>query len=154
MSSIALRNREAVYHAPAAIRDELDRRFIRLSDGGTTAPEEIRDSYPVDLSEDWSAVIIEAELPGFAKSEIRVSLNQKAVSITAQRRPRESNTIRHISERRLTRFNRCLLLPTTVDESRAEAMLRDGILVIRIPKAERLSEETVILSFSEFDWSK
>jgi HSP20 family protein len=114
-----------------------DDRFYEPFRGGRTAPPDERTGwYPVDITEDDDLLVIEAELPGFTRDEVEVSLDEGTLTLLAERRPSESTGTRKLSERRFTRVERTFTLPVNVDEGRAEAELRDGILYIRLPKLE------------------
>ena len=115
--------------------------------------------YGVDIREDQDHIYVEAELPGFKKDEVDITLENQTLTIMAQRseereqdqpaqvapvkgqakggapatRPRGEYLLR---ERRYTRFQRSFTLPPTVDESSVNARLADGVLTITLNKRE------------------
>jgi HSP20 family protein len=111
-----------------------DRFYRRLSGGRKPPADERTGAYPVDITEDEDALRIEAELPGFTRDEIEVSLDEGTLTLLAERRPRGSTGTRQLSERRFTRVERSFTLPLNVDHGRAEAELLDGVLYITLPK--------------------
>lgn len=107
----------------------------RESDGGSyLAP------YGVDVREDADHIYVEAELPGFRKEDIDITLENQMLTITAQRK--EDNDQKNpkggylLRERRYSRFQRGFTLPPTVDEQTVNAKLNDGVLTITLNKRE------------------
>jgi HSP20 family protein len=115
------------------MRTEFDRLFDELA---TTLPAEATNTgdYPVDIWEDENNIHVEAEMPGFRKDEIDVSLEHDRLSITAERKPEEVKGTSHLRERRYTRVQRQFTLPDTVDESNVDATFEDGVLKLTMTK--------------------
>lgn len=135
--------------------DWVDREFGRMmnqfwGDGnghgnGSTMPSI---SYPMNIWETEDALHVEAEMPGFKRDEVEITLEQGTLAITAQRRQHVDNTsgngetngnadIEHnhlLSERRFTRYQRTFTLPTQIDEENVQARLEDGVLHLTLPK--------------------
>ncbi|MFW6038908.1 MAG: Hsp20/alpha crystallin family protein [bacterium] len=93
-------------------------------------------TYPVDIREDDKHIYVEAELPGFNKDEIEVTLEQGVLSIRAQRKTEEKKGEQHLVERRFQRVARSFTLPGSVDENQVQAELRDGVLTLTLAKNE------------------
>ena len=127
---------------------ELDRAFDRLWAGGSPGLTEWTGaaSYPVDIHEDDDAIYVEAELPGFKKEEIDVSMEQGILTINAHRRAEtteQSKAERYLHERQYTRVSRSFRLPVPVDEGKVECLLKDGVLNIRLSKREELKPRKI-----------
>jgi HSP20 family protein len=95
--------------------------------------------YGVDVREDGDHIYVEAELPGFKKDDVDITLENQTLTIAAERR--ESNGEEKkgellLNERRYTRFLRSFTLPPTVDEQTVNARLSDGVLTITLNKRE------------------
>ena len=95
--------------------------------------------YAVDVREDGDHIYVEAELPGFKKEEVDVTLENQTLTISAERRdggdkPQEGEHL--LRERRYTRFLRSFTLPPTVDEQTVNAKLSDGVLTVTLNKRE------------------
>jgi HSP20 family protein len=122
--------------------------------------------YGVDIREDADHIYVEAELPGFRKDEVDVTLENQTLTIAAERRsehqlqrePRNSGGGGGregngggggdggqwlLNERRYTRFLRSFTLPPTVDEGSVQAKLNDGVLTITINKREETKPRKV-----------
>src|SRR5687768_6083877 len=115
--------------------------------GGLLAP------YAVDVREDGDHIYVEAELPGFKKDEIDITLENQTLTISAERREeRDGNGDgarkgEHLlRERRYTRFLRSFTLPPTVDEQSVNAKLSDGVLTITLNKREETKPRKISVS--------
>ena len=106
--------------------------------------------YAVDVREDADHIYVEAELPGFKKEEIDVTLENQQLTIAAERHERsegEGKKGEHLlRERRYTRFLRSFTLPPTVDEQTVNAKLNDGVLTITLTKREETKPRKICVS--------
>lgn len=125
-----------------AMRRELDQVFNRnWTEAGSA---DLMGVYPVDIREDDDHVYIEAELPGFSKNEVDVTLEGGIITLTAQRKSEEEKKgTAHLSERRFTRVQRSFTLPTSVDESKVDASLHNGVLNIKLTKREEVKPRKI-----------
>lgn len=91
--------------------------------------------YPVDIHEDDTHIHVEAELPGFTREQIDVTLEGGVLSITAQRDDQpERQGKTHLAQRRFTRVNRRFSIPDSLDEQNVEAKLEQGVLHLTLAK--------------------
>ena len=120
------------------LRGELDRLFgTYLGDLEAWRPRDAGGSPAVNLWEDESAFHAEAEVPGLRMEDLEVQVIGNELVITGTRKAEErSNVTYHREERGAGRFGRVIRLPAEVDAGKVQAMLRDGILTITLPKAE------------------
>jgi HSP20 family protein len=100
--------------------------------GGPLAP------YGVDVREDADHIYVEAELPGFKKEEVDITLENQQLTISAERGEKADGKKGELllNERRYTRFLRSFTLPPTVDEQTVNARLSDGVLTVTLNKRE------------------
>ncbi len=125
--------------------DSLLGRFLggrepRGGDGGYLAP------YAVDVREDADHIYVEAEMPGFRKSDVDVAWENNTLTISAERKDEKKQEDKGemlLHERRYTRFERSFTLPPTVDEQSCNAKLNDGILMITLNKREETKPRKV-----------
>ncbi len=93
----------------------------------------------MNVIENDQAFIVEADVPGVAKEDIRLAVDNRRVSIEAEVKheaaPREGDNILH-SERIISKFSRSFTLPTEVDENKADARLENGVLTLTLPKRQ------------------
>jgi len=92
----------------------------------------------VNLTEDKDGYYVRAELPGVKSDELDISVTANTLSITGERKlTDEGKEVRyHRREREAGSFSRIISLPGEVNADQVEASLKDGMLTIRIPKAE------------------
>jgi HSP20 family protein len=126
--------------------DQMLGRFIgQREDGGTLAP------YGVDVREDADHIYVEAELPGFRKEDVDVTLENQTLTITAERKEHEEKADKEkggwlLRERHYNRFVRSFTLPPTVNEQSVQAKLDNGILKITLNKREETKPRKVQVS--------
>jgi len=122
------------------MRREFDRMLGTWAEPGATETT-VAGEYPLDVWEDEKHVYVEAEMPGFKKDQIDVSLEQGVLTIMAERQPEETEGKRHrMRERRYTRVQRSVTLPPGTDESDVDARFEDGVLYLKLnrnPEAGR-----------------
>jgi HSP20 family protein len=111
--------------------------------------------YAVDVREDGDHIYVEAELPGFKKEEVDITLENQTLTISAERHSEEKQGDPNrgarggdllLHERRYTRFLRSFTLPPTVDEQSVNAKLTDGVLTITLNKREETKPRKVTVS--------
>lgn len=130
-------NRTAVLDPFDALQREFDTLLGRWvsgqgTDGARLAP------YGVDICEDADHFYVDAELPGFTKEDVNVTLENQMLTISAERKQSCKNDKGNmlLNERRYTKFQRSFSLPPTVDETACDAKLSDGVLHITLNKRE------------------
>jgi len=92
----------------------------------------------VDVLESKDAYTIRAELPGMKREEIKVELKDGNLVLSGETRsepPADGTEYRHV-ERVAAKFWRSFSMPETAKADGVEATYKDGILEIRVPKAE------------------
>jgi HSP20 family protein len=91
----------------------------------------------VDVAESNGAYTIVAELPGVKKEDIQVTIDGPQVTLAAEvKREKEASQEERVlhTERVYGKVSRSFTLPQEVDESKAEAKFRDGVLELKLPK--------------------
>jgi HSP20 family protein len=94
---------------------------------------------PLNITQDDDNFYLRAEIPGIKPAELSISALRNRVSISGKREiPREHERVSyHRKERPEGAFNRAVTLPTEVDAERVDARYADGILTLKLPKAEQ-----------------
>jgi HSP20 family protein len=90
----------------------------------------------IDVTEAADSYKVKADLPGVKKEDIRVNIDGNHVSISAETSALSTHegatTI--CSERSWGQFYRSFTLPQAVDDGRAKAEFKDGVLELDLPK--------------------
>jgi HSP20 family protein len=84
-------------------------------------------------------IIVEVELPGVQREDVRIEIEGDILHITGERRTTAERQERNYYrlERHYGHFARQLRLPGTVDRGGIRAEFDAGILIITLPKHER-----------------
>src|SRR6516165_5048563 len=105
--------------------------------------------YPaVDVLEEKDAYLIQVELPGIKKEDIHVELKDGNLVLSGERKTEklaDGVKYRH-AERVATKFWRSFSLPETIKQAAIEAIYKDGVLEVRIPKAEEAKPRQIEIS--------
>ena len=93
----------------------------------------------VDMIDRDDQVVVRAEVPGVRKEDLKVSLTDNDITIEGrtEHKAEEKREDYCYNEMSSGEFKRTLSLPAQVDSAKAEATMKDGMLEIRLPKAER-----------------
>jgi len=89
---------------------------------------------PIDLHEENDNLIVTVDIPGFDKSDIKVSMNANVLSINAEKK--DAMNGRTIMKQRPRVIDKKMRLPITVKEGEEKvnsAKYVDGVLTIEIP---------------------
>jgi HSP20 family protein len=102
----------------------------------------------VDVAEKNGAYTVTAELPGVKKEDIQVSIDGAEVTLSAEvKREKEVTQDERVlhTERMFGKVTRSFALPQEVDEAKAEAKFRDGILELTLPKKAAAQRKQVTI---------
>lgn len=99
----------------------------------------------VDVIDRDEEVVIHAELPGVNKKDLDVSLTDDAVTIKGTSTHEEKEEKGDYFRREMSRgeFSRTVSLPCEVDDSKAKATFKDGIMELVLPKVEPTKRRSV-----------
>jgi len=92
----------------------------------------------VDVSETEKEVHVSADLPGIDEKDVDVSLANGVLTIKGEKKveKEEKDKNYHRVERSYGSFQRAIPLPCEVDEDKAEASFKQGVLTIKLPKTK------------------
>lgn len=98
----------------------------------------------IDVSDTDKEIKIAAELPGMDEKDIELSLTRDSLTIKgekkAEKEQKEKNY--HRVERTYGAFSRTIALPVEVNTDKADAVYRNGVLMVTLPKTEKAIKET------------
>ena len=95
-------------------------------------------SFPLlNVWEDGDNLFAEAELPGVKSDAIDISVVANELTIRGRRGNAQTEGVAyHRQERSAGEFNRVVRLPFEIDADKVDASLKEGVLLIRLPKAD------------------
>lgn len=93
----------------------------------------------IDVAEKDDAIVVRAEVPGCTPEDIDISVNGNTLTLSGEKK--ESHESKddgffHV-ESTYGSFRRDIVLPADVDQSKIEAAIKDGVLSVTLPKAEK-----------------
>ena len=129
------------YDSVDAVQREFDSMLNRWWGGREmTSSQQGFAPYAVDVREDADHIYVDAELPGFKKEDVDITLENQTLTIAAERKSETKKDGNGgdllLHERRYNRFLRSFTLPPTVNEQSVKASLQDGVLTIVLTKRE------------------
>lgn len=110
---------------------------FRLNGSGRPTTE--AGNLPLDITETDRDLIVTATVPGFTRDQVSIEVADGVLRIAAEQaqESEERNEKYHRRERRTGALTRMLRLPTQVQEDKAQATLKDGVLTLTLPKLEK-----------------
>lgn len=103
--------------------------------------------FPVDIYETDNDYIVEASMPGMKAEEIQITAVGDTLTIRAnterEQVKKEDKGAYVRRERYSGEIMRTVELPSLIDANKVEAAYKDGILTLRVPKAEEVKPKTI-----------
>jgi HSP20 family protein len=105
----------------------------------------------VNVRENADAFFVEAEVPGLTQENLQISVTHRnQVTLQGERHTNDNGSGRwHRRERGFGRFQRVLQLPAPIDADKVEAKLENGLLQLRLPKAEEARPRRIAVKAAE-----
>ena len=123
-----------------SIQDEVNRLFDGLFTRGSMRSDlNALFAPPVDIEETPEEFVVRMDLPGVAQKDVKVSLMADTLTIRGERRaesPSQGGNPTRL-ERVYGTFERSFTLGSQVKSEGVKAHYRDGVLEVRVPKAEQ-----------------
>ena len=118
------------------LRRGMDELFERAGGAGARTTRRAGAFPPVNLYETTNEYVLTAELPGLSGDAIDVSVERNRVTLRGERKiEHPSDASLHRVERQAGVFRRTIELPVDVDGEKGQAVYRNGVLMLQIPKA-------------------
>ena len=100
--------------------------------------------FPVDVVAKEDAFEITALLPGVSPEELDIQIKKNTLSIKGELNYHlDEDTSYLLRERPTGRFSRVLNLPDELDAGKVEAEIKNGVLTVFVPKAEKSLPKTI-----------
>ena len=104
---------------------------------------------PIDAYRDGETFVVELDLPGVDASSIDLAVEKNVLTVHAERRRGFGEDVELlVGERSYGTFSRQLFLGESLDSDRIEAAYADGVLVLRLPVAEKAKPRRIPISVS------
>jgi HSP20 family protein len=107
--------------------------------------EEYEGQLAIDVYQTPESVVIKAPIAGVKPADLDITVNDEVVTIKGHRRASEEIEKENyfVQECYWGAFSRSYVLPIAADAESSQAALKDGILIITIPKQERTRTRTI-----------
>lgn len=121
--------------------DESDEKELEVKNGNGQWPEESGEEgqLTIDVYESPDSIIIKSMVAGVKPENLDVNITHEMVTISGGREDEQRVEKQNYFYQELYwgRFSRSILLPKEVDPDEAEAVIKDGVLTIKIPKINK-----------------
>lgn len=136
-----------------SLQNELDRAINRIGNfTGWFEPSQFLSEHFEDLSiapamdivDDKDQFKAEFEMPGIDEKDVKVTINEGVLTVKAEKSRSKQNTDKNYRMREISygSYERRVLLPETVDTSKATASFKKGMLWISIPKKSGMLKQS------------
>lgn len=129
-----------------SIFDEIDRWAREVWDSWTPGfyPYHIT-TIPMDMYETKDGMVVKAELPGFKKDDIDVSLEDDVLTIKAVSKKEDlpEGSSSYLSERFYGEYSRSVALPFQVNPEKVSATFENGLLEVSLPRSEEAKSRRI-----------
>jgi HSP20 family protein len=96
---------------------------------------------PLNIREEQDAYVLSALVPGLKADDLNIQILEDVVTIEGTYIGDENEYM--LQELPHGEFSRSLRLPVELDATKAEAKIEDGLLTLRVPKAESARPKTI-----------
>ncbi|MEM9227343.1 MAG: Hsp20/alpha crystallin family protein [Verrucomicrobiota bacterium] len=93
-----------------------------------------------DFYADGDNYLIQLELPGVKKDDVKLAFEKDVLSLSAKRSTGEGD------EQHVSRYHRSIRVPEQIDGGNISASFADGILTVTLPKAEQAKARQINIS--------
>jgi HSP20 family protein len=131
-----------------SLRDEMNRLFNRtvgegVSSGSAWTPA-------VDIFDTEEAIVLRAELPGLSTEDIEIEIDDNVLTLKGERRFQETVDEGRFYrlERAYGHFQRSVTLPQGVKADEISADFENGVLSVRVPKADEVKPRKIAIAAS------
>ena len=131
----------------SALRDAMR----QLLDEGWVGPRDLLPAalasvlVPVDVLDTGPDLVVRAAMPGVKAEHLKITLSGSTLTlkgeVEAESEFEDATYLRR--ERRASAFTRSLALPVTVEADHAQAVFRDGVLTLTLPKTEKVRPKII-----------
>jgi HSP20 family protein len=126
--------------------------FSSLGDFGTLATRgtvsgTISTNFPrMDVRETENELRITAEVPGLSENDVQVSLSADSLTLSGEKKEEKIDNEKgwYRMERQYGSFTRVIPLPCEIEQEKAEAVFKNGVLTVILPKLQESKKARTI----------
>jgi HSP20 family protein len=129
-----------------SLRDEMNRLFSRTVGDGVSSGSAWTPA--VDIFDTEEAIVLKAELPGLAAEDIDIEIDDNVLTLRGERRFQETVDEGRFYrlERAYGHFQRSVTLPQGVKADEISADFENGVLSVRVPKADEVKPRKIAIA--------
>ena len=117
-----------------------------MLDPNTTKPQVEYVAPPISLRQDADGYTLDIEVPGVTKGGVEIAFDDGKLTVTAVRETVESPGKLVYAESRSGGYRRSFNLDPTIDAEKIAAEVKDGLLTIKLQKAESCKPRKIAVS--------
>jgi HSP20 family protein len=127
------------------VHNEIDRVFDRFRAGEYDASATQTWLPAVDITEQETAFIIKAELPGVDKKDVKITVQNDVLTIKGEKKQESEKKGEnyHRTERLYGSLQRSFTLPVTIASEKIDASYDNGVLILNLPKLEEAKPKEI-----------
>ena len=104
----------------------------------------------IDIIDKENEIVVRAEMPGVGKDGIDVSMQDNVLTVRGEiKEDKEDNEFKeenfYYSERETRQYLRSIEMPFKINPDKIKATLKDGLLIIRLPKAGEIQPRKITI---------
>lgn len=142
---MTLMRRPSPFGEFVTLRQAMDRFFDDNFVGGRVWPFDTTGTLPLDVTNANDALVVDAALPGMKPEDVQITVEDGTLTIRAESHveseTHEGETL--IKEIRRGSLSRAVALPSGLEADKATATFENGVLHLRIPKAEAVKPRQI-----------
>jgi len=132
------------FYRPLSLFDEMDKLTSGIWDAWRPFGTEQSLVPHTDMYEDKGKLVIKTELPGIDSKDLDVSLEGDRLTIKAEKKEEvKEDATHHTRELYYGKYYRSVTLPYPVKQDKITATLDNGILELKLPKAEEVEPKKI-----------
>jgi HSP20 family protein len=135
------------YRRLTSLREAMDH-MLEQGSYAENAPQEREMTLALDVEAQEDSFVIKALVPGLEAEDLNIEILNNTVTIRGEFKGEDREAKYLISELPEGRFARTITLPVEVDSAKTEASLKNGVLMLILPKAEAHRPKAIKVSIS------
>jgi len=100
-----------------------------------------------NIYENKNEFVVVAKVPGLEKSDISITFQDNALRLSGEKKGDGNEKAKyHLKERKTGKFERNFILNEKVDVDKAMAEVKNGLLLVKIPKSPETQPKSITIS--------